>query len=266
MKFPRFLQHLPHFQRISRTQIVPDPANILRVEQQPPSVKLSAGLFVRLLVQCADRLVKQGARQLRNLLAYAATFFAPPALSLAEAVHVLEGIRQQPQTAETSTLQRKAFACLHHFLQQQPAALQTGPLQPLLMLTASCLARLPDIQQRSQALMLIDTALTHTPQLALAETLTMQLWGLSGALIPRAFDAIERFLQHDGDDPRLQIDILLELTDVMQIPSCRQRAKALVHDGLRRLATAPGLRRRIESRLALSDGGAARSQWHRFNS
>ncbi len=218
------------------------------------------------MVQHTYRLAEHAARCLHNFVAHAATFLASPALTLAEAAHILEGIRAQPQTLKTMTLQCEAFARLHHFLQQQPASLQTGPLQPLLMLVASCLARLPDLQQRTQALALIETALMQTPQLALAETLTMQLWGLSSSLTPRAFDAIDRFLQHGCDDPRLQIDILLELTELMQIPSCRQRAKALVQDGLRRLDNAPSLRKRIQTRLALSDAGAARSQWHRFDS
>ena len=134
------------------------------------------------------------------------------------------------------------------------------------MLLASCLARLPDIQQRTQAMTLIEVTLLHSPQLALTETLTMQLWGLSGNLIPRAFDAIDTFLRYGCTDPRTQIDILLELIDVMQIPSCRQRAKSLVNDGLKRLEPSPFLQKRIESRLALSDVGAASNHWYRFDS
>lgn len=240
-------------------------ASISSVEQRPFSTEFSAESFTGFLLQRAHWLAKQSAQKLRNFMAHAATFIAPPALSLAEAAHILESMRQQPQTPESTTLQRNAFAHLHNFLQQQPVPLQAGPLQPLLMLIASCLARLPDLQQRTQALMLIEMALVHTPQLALAETLTMQLWGLSGSLIPRAFDAIDGFLQQGCVDPRSQIDILLELTDVMQIPSCRQRARALVKDGLRRLDTAPCLRKRIESRLALSDVTAESSQYRRLD-
>ena len=176
----------------------------------------------------------------------------PPVLSVETAAHILETLRQQPSTPERVILQRQAFARLYAFLQEQPAALQAGTLQPLLILLASCLARLPDLEQRVQALSLIEITLRHAPQLLLAEALTMQLWGLSSSLKPRAFDAIALFLQQEGGDPRTHIDILLELADVMQIPSCRQRAGALVDAGLQRLESAPELCERIASRLTLS--------------
>ncbi len=262
MKFSEFLQHLPRFQRSTT------PATA-RTRTSTPSAghRLNFTQFhVQLLAQRMHALTQARTRQLRSVLTRIAAVFVPPALSLDAAAHILGTIRKQSQTPENMTQQHRAFTRLHNFLQQQPVSLQADTLQPLLMLMASCLARLPDLQQRVQALTLIEMALLHTPQLALAEALTTQLWGLSSNLTPRAFDAIALFLQQECIEPQSQIDILLELTDVMQIPSCRQRAKALVLDGLRRLDTASRLRKRIESRLALSDIGAAGGLQYRFDS
>lgn len=266
MIFSRFLQNLPRFQRITRSKTARYPVRPLMVKQQALSTQFSVPFFTHFQLRHWYSLIKKSAQRLRNYLAQHANFHAPSTLSLAEAAQILAGIRQQPQTPDTRMLQRKAFARMYNFLRQQPCSLQTGPLQPLLMLMASSFARLPDMQQRTQALMLIEKALIYTPQLALAETLTMQLWGLSGGLIPRAFDAIDGFLQQGCVEPRLQIDILLELTDLMQVPSCRQRARALVRDGLKRLAATPSLRKRIEARMALSGTDATDREWYGFGS
>lgn len=239
MKFSTLLQHLPHRHRTSSDDVSNEPV------KHPAS-----GAPAR--SQPARWLAQQGAMLRRRFQTRAAVSATPPVLSLDTAAHILETLRQQPSTPERSALQRQAFARLYAFLQEQPVAQHADTLQPLLILMASCLARLPDLEQRSQALNLIEMTLQHTPQLILAEALTTQLWGLSSSLKPRAFDAIAQFLQQEGADPRSHIDILLELADVMQVPSCRQRAGALVEAGLQRLEDAPELCARIASRLTLS--------------
>ena len=136
MKFSTLLQYLPHRHRTSREDVTSEHA------KQPASTAPLRGQPARWLAQ-------QGAMLRRRFQTPAAVSTAmPPVLSVETAAHILETLRQQPSTPERVILQRQAFARLYAFLQEQPAALQAGTLQPLLILLASCLARLPDLEQR----------------------------------------------------------------------------------------------------------------------
>lgn len=188
-----------------------------------------------------------------------------PVMSLTRAAKILETIRFQEKNPKQVKLQTQAFARLYYFLAKQPIAQQTSTLQPLLLLIASRIGDLPAPQQREQALQLIGTALNYSPQLALVETLTAQLWGLPRNLRPQLFDIIGRFLQLGGAGAHDHLDIYLELIDIMQIPSCRQRARTLVQDGMARYDQAAEVRARIAVRLKMAEPTRADAWAMRFD-
>lgn len=203
--------------------------------------------FLQMARQLRIALQHRFAYYFRSILAVLRT----PVMSLTRAAKILETIRLQEINPQQIKLQTQAFARLYYFLMKQPVAQQTSTLQPLLLLIASRVADLPALQQREQALQLIGAALNHSPQLMLAETLTAQLWGLPSSLRPQLFDIIDRFLQLGGAGTHVHLDIYLELIDIMQIPSCRQRARGLVQEGLARCDQATNARARIAYRLRM---------------
>ena len=174
-------------------------------------------------------------------------------MSLTRAANILETLRFQEKNARQVKLQTQAFTRLYHFLAKQPVSQQTSTLQPLLLLIASRVADLPTPQQRNQAMQLISAALDHSPQLALAETLTAQLWALPSSLRPQLFDIVDRFLQLGSAGNHVHLDIYMELIDIMQIPSCRQRARVMVQDGIARYDQTADARARIAYRLKMTE-------------
>lgn len=179
-----------------------------------------------------------------------------PMLTTARAVTILETIRTQKKTTPNLALQQRAFARLYSLLSKRIAAERScddaDKWQPLLLLMASRLADIPTAHQRDRVLQLLADAMRDAPQLSLAEALTTQLWGLPASQAPRIFDIIEQFLQRSGSNAA-NVDLYLELVDVMQIPSCRQRARTTIYAGLALLDDAADTRRRISARLMSSD-------------
>lgn len=211
-------------------------------------------------------LQQRGVTLLHTIESYAAVTLGSTGtalLSIAHATRIFESVRTQQNTPQKIKLQTHAFARLHRFLSKQSIARQTGVFQPLLLLIASRVAHIPDELQREQALTLLASALQRSPQLGLAEALTTQLWGLPRMQAQRTFDILEQFLQHSDTGVESHVDIYLELIDVMQIPSCRQRAHALVIAGLAQLDRAATMRTRIAGRLPLTNPSRieARALW-----
>lgn len=176
----------------------------------------------------------------------------PAALSLQQAAQILINTRQAGDKHADLALQRDAFAQLHDHLRQHDFTHRTDNFQPLLTLIAGRISHLACPHQREQAVSLIEDALAASPQLALAEALTPQIWTLEAPLQMRALSAIQAFLHETGDLPQLHVDILVELTDLMQIPQCRERAYAMVQTGLTQLRHEPELAGRIRRGLMLT--------------
>ena len=191
-----------------------------------------------------------------------------PMLTIARAVTILELIRTQKKTAPNLALQQRAFTKLYRLLSKRVAAERScddaDKWQPLLLLMASRLADVPTALQREQILQLLADAMHDAPRLQLAEALTTQLWGLPASQTPRIFDIIEQFLQRSGSNAT-HVDLYLELVDVMQIPSCRQRARTTIYAGLALLDDAVDTRRRISARLMSSDPTQIETQAIWFN-
>ena len=161
-------------------------------------------------------------------------------------------------------LQQRAFQQLHDHLQQHDFSQRPATFQPLLTLISGRVGHLADAQQREQAMAVIEQSLKISPQLALTEALTTQLWRLDYKLQRRALSAIEGFMQATAELPQTHVDILVELTDVMKMPQCRQCAYAMVESGLARLRNEPAMTGRIRYGLALAfctQAGRLTLQW-----
>jgi hypothetical protein len=169
----------------------------------------------------------------------AVTIRSAAALSLEQAIELLDTDRHIRANSLHAQRQQLAFQRLRDHLERHDFARHSATFQPLLSLVARRIGALTEPLQREQAMSMLERGLQAWPQLLVVEALTPQLTDISFPLQQRALTLIENFLQTTADFPESHIDILLALTDVMQLPACRERAYALIETGMRQLRDHP---------------------------
>lgn len=122
---------------------------------------------------------------------------------------------------------------------------------------AAAVGTLKDEAQLHRAFAILETELNHLKarpeqQLPVLSGLTGQIWTLPPSFQQRALGMIEQGLALTHTHPELHVAILTGLTDVMQLPQCRDRAYRLVQTGLSQLEGNHVLRAPILRGLALT--------------
>lgn len=171
-------------------------------------------------------------------------------LSLEQAIAIIQALPDTVPNIANLEVQRRAFDLIHEHLMQQPPA--SSDMVSLVTLLASRLSHLDDVAQQALVMDLIAQYSQSVLQIDLIEIVTLQLCRLSPVMQQRTFDMIEVFLRTTADLALTHGDILLALTKAVVSDSCRQRAGALITEGLKNLRDEPELCAHIRRQLSLS--------------
>lgn len=137
-----------------------------------------------------------------------------------------------------------AFGRLRNSLDLDAPQQSPERLLSILSSLAGSIGSLQSDVDREQALIMVKKGLIllekkPEEQLPILLGLTRQIWFLKEDHQNQEFDAIRSGLLLTQAKPVLHVPILTELTDVMQIPRCRETASKLVENGLLQLKDDP---------------------------